>query len=85
MLEAVLPACLHFVQDFFGSAFFVSADGKVLTCCHCVYDPSSDLDGTQDVYLIRRDARVLKAQLLHHDVALDCALLQVLDEPGLQF
>ena len=72
LVERVMPSIVYIQTDkgFFGSGFFVSGGGDILTNYHVI-------DGAESVTVITNDGRETNALLKDYDSARDIALLKV--------
>ncbi len=75
---AACAATLVLAQEEAGTAVCVSADGKLLTCSHCVAESADELNAApRERWLLFASGRAVKAVCVLWDPRRDLALLQI--------
>lgn len=76
--QTSLEACVHLVQDDFGSGFSIDPKGLILTCFHCVQSENEGFDAKAIFLLIFPNGELAEARVIAGDRELDLALLGII-------
>ena len=76
--QTVLEACVHLVQDDFGSGFCINPKGLILTCFHCISSENENFDPKAIFLLIFPNGELAEARVIEGDKELDLALLEII-------
>ena len=76
--QTVLEACVHLVQDDFGSGFCINPKGLILTCFHCIQSENEGFDLKAIFLLIFPNGELAEAMVIEGDKELDLTLLEII-------